>query len=100
VKTIKRRFDDRQHAVLDTRWQALTKCGLRGNWLYVKPGEPQPEEGEVDCPDCLLVLAEDEAAAKDQSEPILHLSDGRPRRVWWEQPGSDGPETQNTPPSA
>ena len=55
---IYRRFDDRAHKALDTGWQTLTLCGKRGNWLNGQPGQPQPEEGEVDCPECLERIAE------------------------------------------
>lgn len=56
--TIRRRFDDRTHKAFDTGWQTLTLCGLRGNWLNGKPGDPQVEEGVVDCPACLEAMSE------------------------------------------
>jgi hypothetical protein len=55
---IRRRFDDRAHKALDMGWQTLTLCGKRGNWLNGQPGEPQAEEGVVDCPECLAIMEE------------------------------------------
>ncbi len=58
TSTIRRKYDDRTHKALDTGWQTLTLCGKRGNWLNSMPGEPQVEEGVVDCPECLKAMAE------------------------------------------
>jgi hypothetical protein len=57
--TIRRKYDDRTHKALDTGWQTLTLCGLRGNWLNgLEPIDPGT--GVVDCPACLEAMAAQE----------------------------------------
>jgi hypothetical protein len=58
TRIIRRRLDYRAHKALEGGWQTITLCGKRGNWLNGMPGEPQVEEGEVDCSECLELMKE------------------------------------------
>jgi len=51
-KTARLPYSTLTHAVIDTGWQLLTRCGRRVTWLTGQDDDYDPGTGVVDCPTC------------------------------------------------